>query len=297
MDWRNCPSLPALRAFEAAVRCGSFSAAAAELNVTHAAIAQHVRTVEAHLDKSLMYREGRGVAPTEAGAALAATLTAGFRQIIEGVQAANQQDNARPLMLSVTPSFAENWLMPRLTRFWSEHPGFSLSVSPSNTVVDLRRDGIDLAIRYGRGDWKNVETVPLVAADFTVVAAPSLAQRRKVQNIQSLSDMPWLFQSRHQEARRWAENAGLNLGCCQMHEVATGSMLLSGARAGGGVAVVPSALIEDDIATGRLVTLMQEQSKDLGYYIVHTPGVLSARAKTLKSWLLKNARKNPKMGT
>ena len=129
MNWRNIPSLAALRAFEVAARTGSYSAAAQELNVTHAAVAQHVRTVEAHLDKALMIRNGRGMAPTEIGAALAATLSAGFGQIIEGVKQATDDIEARPLAVSVTPSFAENWLMPRLTRFWAAHPGFSLSVT------------------------------------------------------------------------------------------------------------------------------------------------------------------------
>ena len=117
MNWRDLPSLAALRAFEVAARTGSYSAAAQELNVTHAAIAQHVRAVEAHLDTVLMVRDGRAMAPTEVGATLAAELSAGFRQIVEAVEAINADIEARPISVSVTPSFADNWLMPRLTRF------------------------------------------------------------------------------------------------------------------------------------------------------------------------------------
>ncbi|MEM9787537.1 MAG: LysR family transcriptional regulator [Pseudomonadota bacterium] len=287
MIWRDIPSLAALRAFEVAARTGSYSAAAQELNVTHAAIAQHVRSVESHLDTVLMTRDGRGMTPTDTGAVLAAELSAGFRQIVDGVRAVTDDIAARPLSISVTPSFAENWLMPRLTRFWAEYPGFSLSVSPSMELVDLRRDGFDLAIRYGRGDWPGVEATHLVAADYTVVAAPSLLNGRRINELTDLYDLPWLFQTADREAQKWVAEAGLDMACCQANVVATGSMLLSGVRAGGGVAVVAGALIEDDLATGRLVALKQAQREHLGYYIIHTPGVLSDRANTLKSWLLK----------
>ena len=290
MNWRDLPSLAALRAFEVAARTGSYSSAAKELNVTHAAIAQHVRTVEAHLDKVLMFRDGRGMTPTETGAALAATLSAGFAQIFDGVNTATQDNETRPLNISVTPSFAENWLMPRLTRFWAEYPGFSLSVSPSAELVDLRRDGFDMAIRYGRGDWPGVERTHLVAADFSVVAAPSILKGRQVNALSDLYDLPWLFETTHREAKQWVLDSGLDMACCQANEVATGSMLLSALRAGGGVAVVSGALVEDDLQTGRLKAVLRHQREGVGYYIVQSPGIVPERVKTLKSWLLKSAK-------
>ena len=290
MNWRDTPSLAALRAFEVAARTGSYSAAAQELNVTHAAIAQHVRAVETHLDTVLMVRDGRGMTPTEAGAILASDLSAGFRQIVDGVKSITEDVDARPLTVSVTPSFAENWLMPRLTRFWAEHPGFSLSVSPSVNLIDLRKDGFDMAIRFGRGDWPGLTATHLVAANYTVVAAPALIKNRKVDALTDLYDLPWLFQTLDSEGRKWVEESGFDMACCQANIVATGSMLLSGVRAGGGVAVVAGALVEDDLATGRLVALMQHQRESFGYYIIHPPGVVSDRVKTLKSWLLKCAK-------
>jgi LysR family glycine cleavage system transcriptional activator len=287
MHWRDIPSLAALRAFEAAARAGSFTVAARELNVTQAAVAQHVRNVEAHLGTALLIRQGRGMALTDTGATLAATLAEGFGQIIDGVRAVSETADARPLTISVTSSFAENWLVPRLTRFWATHPGFSLSITPSTKVVDLRRDGFDMAIRYGKGSWPGIEATKLVAGDFTVVAAPSLMNGRQVNGFADLYDLPWLFVTNHGEARQWAENAGMDFVCCQVIEVATLSMVLSAIRTGGGVSVVSSALVLDDIATGRLVALMPSEQQGLDYHIVHAPGVLSDRVKTLKSWLLK----------
>ena len=289
MNWRDIPSLAALRAFEAAARAGSFSAAAQELNVTHAAIAQHVRAVEAHLGLSLLVREGRGMALTESGAQLAAALADGFGQIVTGVRVIRDAAEARPLAISVTPTFAENWLMPRFSDFWAKHPGFELAITPSMAVVDLRRDGYDMAIRYGEGDWPGVEATHLVSADYTVVAAPALLAGRTVTRFDDLYDLPWLFETIHREPRRWAEGSGLEPACCQIKEIATLTMLLSAVRAGAGVTVVSSALVSDDLAAGRLVSLMQETRDRTGYYIVHAPGVLPDRVKTLKNWLLRAA--------
>lgn len=290
MDWRDIPSLAALRAFEAAARAGSFSAAAQELNVTHAAIAQHVRAVEAHLGLSLLVREGRGMALTDSGAQLAAALAEGFGQIVTGVRAIRDTAEARPLAISVTPTFAENWLMPRFSDFWIKHPGFDLAITPSMAVVDLRRDGYDMAIRYGDGDWPGVEAVHLISADYTVVAAPELLVGREVTRFADLYDLPWFFETIHREPRRWAEASGLDPTCFQIRELATLTMLLSLVRAGAGVTVVSSALVRDDLAAGRLVAVMQETQDRTGYYIVHPPGVLPDRVKILKKWLLQAAK-------
>ena len=134
MDWRDIPSLPALRAFEAAARAGSFSAAARELNVTHAAIAQHVRAIESQLGTSLLIRSGKKMALTEAGTRLAQELSSGFGQIIAGVREAAFDAAGSPLKVTVTPSFADNWLMPRLCSFWERHPEITLSITPDNNV-------------------------------------------------------------------------------------------------------------------------------------------------------------------
>ena len=289
MDWRDIPSLAALRAFEAAARVGSFSAAAGELNVTHAAVAQHVRALEAHLGTSLLVREGRGMALTEDGVKLAAALAGGFGQIIAGVRALASDAETRPLSVSVTPTFAENWLMPRLAQFWASHPGFHMAITPDERVVDLRRDGFDMAIRYGRGVWPGVEATRLIAADFTVVAAPQLLAGRKVTELDDLYDLPWIFETKHREYQNWVQTSGFDLGRCQKNEVHSTGMVLSAVRSGGGVSVVSNALVADDIAAGRLMPLMPLHEDGHSYFIVHATGGISDRVKTLKKWLLQAA--------
>ncbi|MEJ6403001.1 LysR family transcriptional regulator [Yoonia sp. 2307UL14-13] len=286
MDWRDLPSLAALRAFEAAARCGSFSQAARELNVTHAAIAQHVRAIEAQLTTSLMIREGRGVTLTATGRQLATALSDGFGQIASGVRAVASEAAERPIAITTTPTFAENWLMPRLAGFWTAHPGVAVSINPDTGVTDLRRDGFDLGIRYGMGDWPGVAATALVASDYTIVGAPSLLKGRKADNLADVADLPWIFETVHKEARRWVTSMGLDLACCQMNEVATFGLLLPAVRAGAGLSVVSSAIVADDIAAGRLVAVMTERRQGQGYHIIHPPGPLSERVKLFKTWLL-----------
>ena len=288
MDWRDIPSLPALRAFEAATRVGSFSAAARELNVTHAAIAQHVRAIETQLGQSLLNRAGKKMVLTDAGARLSAELSEGFGQIIQGVRQVAEDAAGSPLKLTVTPSFADNWLMARLCSFWEKHPEVTLSITPDNTVTDLRRDGYDMAIRYGTGDWPGVETTFLASADFVIVSAPSLLEGRDPKSFADLQDVPGLFEQVHQVHRKWAVENGLDLACCQLKELPTLSMVLSAVRAGAGMSVASLALVQDDIDSGRLIALSQEKREGLGYYITTLTGVPSAKVKTFKSWLLKS---------
>jgi len=286
MDWRSVPSLASLRAFEAVARSGSLSAAARDLNVTHAAIAQHVRALEATLKTVLLTREGRGMALTDSGAQLAAALTSGFTQIIDGVQQITTSTEARPIALSVTPNFAENWLMPRFSDFWGKHPEITLSILPSNDVVDLRREGIDMAIRYGRGDWPGLVATPLLKADFTVVGAPSLVAGRKVTSFEDLNGLPWLFDIMHKEGQRWVMESGLDLAKSPVNQVATSGMVMAAVRAGEYLTVASSSMVARDLQAGSLLALLQRQPEGLGYFIVHPPDVLSPRAKTLRSWLL-----------
>ncbi len=287
MNWRDIPSLAALKGFEAAARAGSFSAAARELNVTHAAIAQHVRSVEAHLGMSLLNREGRKMVLTDAGAQLANDLGTGFSTIIDGVARIVEDVNTRPLTVTVTPNFAEYWLMPRLCGFWSQHPEITVTVHASNDLIDLRRDGYDMAIRYGEGDYPGLQSQFLVAGDYVVVATPDLLGNRRVDTLADLQDLTWLFSPTLPVYKRWASENGLDVDVCTIREVSSMSMITSAVRAGGGISVVIRAMVEDDIASGRLVVVQEgAAAPNLGYYVVSQDGAETTKVKTFRKWLL-----------
>ena len=289
MNWRDIPSLAALKGFEAAARAGSFSAAARELNVTHAAVAQHVRTVEAHLGLSLLNREGRKMVLTDAGAQLAEDLSDGFTTIVDGVTSIVEDAHARPLSVTLTPNFAEYWLIPRLCDFWDKHPDITVSITASNDIVDLRRDGYDLAIRYGTGNFPGLESQFLVAGDYVVVATPDLLGDRKACNISDLQNFTWLFSPHLPVYKRWAGENGLDLETCTIRELSSMSMITSAVRAGAGVSVVIRAMVEDDIASGRLLVIQEGVQNDLGYHIVRQPGREAEKVKTFRKWLASQA--------
>ncbi len=289
MNWRDVPSLSALRAFEAMSRLGGFSAAARELNVTHAAIAQHVRGLEAELHQVLVTREGRGMALTEAGRILAAALSDGFAEIAAGVAQTRSFGAEQPLKIAMTPSFAENWLMPRIGAFWTEHPKIKLAMVPGYEMVNLKRDGFDMAIRYGRGGWDGVEAEYLVSAGNVVVATPELASNVPYGDVEALGKQQWLHEVGRAEPRAWLAEQGLEFPPDQKTEFTMNTMVLAATRAGYGFSLQGRALVEADLAAGRLVSVFEAQKSNLAYYILTRPGVMSADLKIFRDWLRASA--------
>lgn len=279
------PSLAALRAFEAAARHRGFTPAAGELNVTPAAIAHHVRALEADLDVALVVRSGRGLAVTPAGRDLADGLSEGFATIARSIEALRDAEADRPLALAVTPAFASNWLMPRIGDFWQRHAEIPLSIQPGIELVDLKRDGVDLAIRYGDGDWPGLEAELLTDGQFWVVAHPDLLAGRAAACVADLADLPWLLEHYVIGRRDMIEGAGLSLDGVAIRPVGSNTLALSGAEAGLGVTVQPRSIVERSVRAGNLIKVCELRQDPLGYYLVTLPGARSGRVRTLIRWL------------
>lgn len=285
MDWRNIPSLSGLRAFEATARLNSFSAAGRELNVTHAAIAQHVRGLEDFFSQSLLFRQGRKMELTPSGQRLADSLSEGFLTIQTGVNDLRAETEDRPLIITTTPSFAESWLMPRLGEFWAKHPDIELTLQPSVGLTDLRRDGVDLAIRYGKGVWPGYQTELLASAQFVVVSSKEYISDRKVYKLSDLSDVKWLLETDRLDQTLWAEELGLDLSKVKKSEFPTSTLSHVAARSGYGVAIVTQAVVERDLESGALVKLFTASSGTLGYYLVTRNEALSKNLAAFINWL------------
>ncbi len=292
MDWKTIPSLPALRAFEATVRHGSLSGAARDLNVTHAAISQHIRGLESELGVSLATRQGRTVLPTPEGEALARSLNAGFTAIAEGIDSLRAQEDGRPLAISVTPLFAELWLVPRLGQFWADHPELPIAIHPDENIVDLVAEGFDLAIRYGDGDWPGLRSELLSAAEFVVVAKPGLVPHPITPEV--LRQQKWIFELRRPELRRWVEDAGLIGDTTEVSTMGSSALGLAAARKGLGLNVAIQNLVESDLAERALELVWASKggpAQGSGYHIATRPGPLPHRTETFIRWLRREARK------
>lgn len=173
------PPLAALRAFHAAGTAGSMAAAAQQLGVTPSAISHQVRGLEARLGIALFLRTPRRLTPTPAGATLLAALDRGFGVIAAGVTAARDGTDPAKLRISTLPLFADTWLVPRLGRFRDRHPRIAIEIATPHALVDLERDGIDIAIRSGMELVvpPGHAALPLLSFHGLPVCAPALLPR------------------------------------------------------------------------------------------------------------------------
>jgi LysR family glycine cleavage system transcriptional activator len=284
------PSLTSLRAFEAAARLGGFSAAARELNVTHAAVAQQVRGLEAALGATLLERSGRGLALTSDGERLAAALTASFEGIAAAVEEVRAGEDGRPLRVTLTPAFASQWLVPRLGRFWAAHPEVPISLHPERQVVDLLRSRMDLALRLGEGNWPGLEAEMLVPAAYTVVGAPALLGERSALSAAEMAEMPWIFEEGSYEERSWLRRVGVDPEGLRAHTMPTEELALSAARAGYGLYVELMALLGDDLASGRLRAVHTATDPRFGFWIARRPGAVRPALRQFLRWLRAEAK-------
>lgn len=289
MDWQSLPPLTALRAFAALAETGGTVAAGAKLNVSHAAVSQQVKQLEAHLGVALVDRSGRQLRLTREGQELAEALALGFGAIARTVEALTGADAYRPLQISTTPSFAAHWLMPCLSDFRQSHPQIDLMIDPTPKKVTLEPGGIDIAIRYGSGEWPGLESELLFSSPIVAVAAPQLVAGVRVNCPDDLADLPWLQEFGTNEASDWLRRRGVVkervAGLLQV----PGNLLLDGLRDGQGVAVTVHDWVRQDIAAGRLRLLFEEDLQS-GYHIVTRSGVLRPPAKAFVAWLRRMAR-------
>lgn len=285
------PPLHALRAFEAAARLESFSRAAEELHVTHGAVSHQVRALEEFLGAALFARNGRRVALTGDGRAFAERVRAALREIGEAANSFRRPERANRLTVSLLPSFAARWLMPRIGRFMAKHPEISVNVHASLALVDFERDEVDLAIRFGRGDWPRVEAEKFMDDEYFPVASPrfnrgrlparpaELAQYRLVTS----DDEPWA---------PWFRAAGVKLAEPEGPIFSDSSMVVQAAVDGRGIALARRSIAEGDLAAGNLVRLFDIAIPASGsYYLVRPEGPPSEKVAAFRTWMLEEKRR------
>jgi len=284
MQWRDMPSLSALRAFAVFAESGTLQQAGVALNVSHAAISQQLRQLEAHMGVPLLDRSGRALRLTVEGEQLAQALTLGFRAIRVAVQDLTTRGAGQPLHVTCTPMFATHWLMPRLAGFRQAYPAVDLVIDPTGEVVQMTPGGIDVALRYGHGNWPGLEAEMLLPSPMVVVAAPGLLDQRRVNRPEDLLDLPWLEEIGTNEASVWLRSRGVEDGLKAGRVVLPGNLLMEALRGGQGVAVSVRDFVAPDVKAGRLIELFQEE-QGRGYHIVHRPGVLRPGARHFVNWL------------
>ncbi|WP_119460699.1 transcriptional regulator GcvA [Rhodospirillaceae bacterium SYSU D60014] len=251
------PPLKAVHYFVVAARLLSFTRAAQELHVTHSAVSHQIKALEDWLGVPLFRRLNRTVVLTEAGQSYLKPLREIFERLADASRQVRQQDQSGPLTVSTMPSFAAKWLVPRLRGFRERHPEIDVRISATEKLVDFERDDVDLAIRYGRGNWPGLRIEPLLTEHLFPVCSPKLLEGPAPLRVPAdLAHHPLLHDSDWNEDfwSRWLAVAGVD-GVSPRRALSFNysNLMLQAAIDGLGVALSHNALAGDDLAAGRLV--------------------------------------------
>lgn len=288
------PPLKALSVFEAAARHLNFSRAAEELHVTQAAVSQQIKHLENWFGVALFVRSGRRLSLTEEGQILAPTIRDALQQILQASERVRDRQRSGSLTVSVLPSFASKWLVPRLWRFAESNPEIDVRVSAFEWLVDLNKEDIDLGIRYGRGRWPGLHADFLLSEDIFPVCSPALLKgRHPIREPADLVRHTLLHDDFSREDwKLWLMAAGVKdvnpeRGLSFSHT----SMMLEAAESGHGVALGRTPLVAEDLARGRLVRPFDlSLSGDYAYYLVCLEERASnEKISAFRNWILAEA--------
>ncbi len=284
---RRLPSLNALRAFETAARHLSFSLAAAELNVSHAAISRHIRELEAWLGIKLFVRTGRGVDLTDDGQAYARELTPAFDLLAAATDRYATKRGRRTLVISAEVPFAALWLVPRLGGFTAEHPDIDLVLDPTNRLVDFSKNEADIGIRYGLGQWRDVQALKIFESGISPVASPALLKKRAVRTPRDLAAATLIQEDTRQHWADWLEAAKLTGVVAPSGPTLKGHLAIAAAEAGQGFALADDIQAGDAILAKRLVRPFDIVVQHQAYYLVRGAAAKETKAASaFRLWLM-----------
>lgn len=289
IDWMALPPLTSLRALATLAQTGSTVEAGARLNVSHAAISQQIKGLEAHLGLPLVDRSGRKLALTEEGRQLADAMISGMSQVESIIEKLTGQRADRPLTISCTPAFATSFLMPRLADFQRRYPGVSLMIDPTPVLKEVGPGGVDVALRYGSGDWPGLQADPVILTRIAIVAAPGLVPGDGPVDPATLDGYPWLQELGTSEASDFLAFHGRKLDMSKGVTSLPGNLMVDAARDGRGIGVIARAFVEPDLAAGRL-RLLYEDGRKKGYFLVTRPETMRPVARDFARWIRAQVR-------
>lgn len=287
MNWRNFPPLTSLRAFTAAAQHLNLTKAAMDLNVTHSAISQQLRGLERHIGTQLFRRTQHGITLTLQGEYLANGLIGAFASMSSVLEHLANAEGMRPLVVSATPMFASAFLTPRMSAFLRAFPDIELNIQSTIEAVTLVPGGVDMAIRYGTGNWPGLESDLVLPGCLTVVASPDLIGTAKIEHPRDLLNFPILQEQASVEFDLWLEKVGVAPSEPRNVIRLPGNMLLDGVRRGDGISATVPAFISDELKAGKLVTLFDDPIPNIGYYLVSLPGIQRPALPIFAKWLKK----------
>jgi LysR family glycine cleavage system transcriptional activator len=296
---RRLPPLNALRAFEAAARHLSFTKAAEELHVTQAAVSHQVRALEEYMGVQLFRRQNRAVLLTDAAQLCLPRLREAFDRLAEAVESIRGGGSESLLTVTITPSFAAKWLVPRLDGFRKAHPDLEVRIDASTQLADFARDNVDVGIRYGAGRYPGLASEMLMNVAVSPVCSPRLLKGEHPLKtpgdlrFHRLLHTDWTAQRGEEpDWRMWLLAAGVrDIDWTKGPQFNDWMLAIQAAIEGQGVVLGRTALVENDIAAGRLVQPFDVSVPGTFSYHLVYPQQTAKRAKVVafRNWVMAEA--------
>ena len=270
---RKIPTTVALSAFEASARHQSFTKAAEELSVTQSAICRQIAALEDLLGVKLFRRTKRGVIVTEAGSSYARSVRARLDEMErDTLELMANGAQGTTLDLGVVPTFATNWLLPRLAGFRRAHSHIIVNLHTRTRPFLFDDTALDAAIYAGAASWPGTQGHFLMRENLIAVASPALIAPRKVLRASQLARLPLLQQTTRPHAwREWFQSQGLEVeNDLAGPRLELFSMLAKAAIHGMGVSLIPKFLVETELEAGLLVQVVKHAYlSDRSYYLIY----------------------------
>ena len=288
------PALETLRVFEVACRHGSYSEAARELHVTHSAVRQRIRQLEEELGLTLFERHGNRMVPTSSGLRLQAGVKGAFSELGAALGSLQTRRTDAEITVSLLPVMAARWLVPRLPRFKDRFPDINLHIKTGQSLANFKSDGVDIAIRFGAGDWKGLRSIKLLDEEFFPVCSPGLNDGRLPKDPASILSMPLLI-DRNLSWRAWFKSAGVMLD----REITGTSFtdsnaLIEAAVTGQGIALGRLSFTRSDILAGRLIRLSEHGLRvaHSHYAVYPTASEANPALMAFRNWLVEETQRS-----
>lgn len=293
---RFLPPMAVLCAFEAASRQRSFTAAAAELSLTQSAVSRQIRSLEEQLGTELFTRERQTVRLTPAGEAYAQEIRAALQRVSTATLGCRANPRGGTLNLAILPTFGTRWLAPRLPQFLAANPGVTLNLTTRLAPFDFRLDAVDAAIHFGAPQWAEARLDFLMGETVVAASSPSLLASSSATTPADLLELPLLHLASRPDAwKRWFRAMGVPANEVPGMLLDQFAMVTQAARSGLGVALLPTFLIDTELARGELVVAAGDPVHSAeGYYLAWPPSREAyPPLQAFREWITGVARSTP----
>jgi DNA-binding transcriptional LysR family regulator len=289
-------SYDSLRLFDVVARHQSFTSAANELSLTKGAVSYQIKSLESELGFRVFARGHRKVSLTEKGKELWRVSRVVFKDLETQIARLREED-VEPITIGMSTYFASRWLSPRLMNFICEHPRVALRLQPLVDLFDIGNQGIDIAIRWGTGQWSDMKTEALLACPAFPTAGASLARHIEAAGLaQALGDLTLLHDREGSDAwRDWHQAAGLGYRPARDTLVIPDPNVRVQAVINGQGVALNDALVAKELTSGQLRKVSSVELRDYGYFLVYADGALeNPNLRAFRDWIIVEAKTGPR---